>query len=455
MKTTSRLTKPTDVLVQRLNASLPQDLRLHEEDIEVRKGWAKALLTLGILNAEEYQALIDGLQAIRSEFGTGEFSTLPSDDSVHSAIERRLGEIIGPVAEKLQTGSSRSDHSATAFRMWVMRACDRLMEHARGLQKALLASADEGLDTPMPGYTHMQRAQPTTWGHWILSHFWPLVRDVERLQLVRERAAVLPLGAGAMAGTSYRVDRRGLATDLGFRSVAPNSIDAVGDRDFAAEFAFAAALTAIHLSRLCEQLILYCSSEFGFIELDDAFITFSGVMPQKRNPEALELTRAKAGRLLGQLTGLLAMLKALPSAYDRDLQEDKLPVFDAFDTLSLVLPVVAGAITTLTLHPERMASRLDPELMSADLADYLVAKGLPNKQAFDLVALAVRLAERRHVTLAQLSKDDLQSVSNLFDEDVAEVFDVRRALAHRLVEGGTAPEALRFQMEQARAWLAK
>jgi argininosuccinate lyase len=455
MKSTSRLTKPTDVLVQRLNASLPQDLRLHEEDIEVRKAWAKGLLAIGILTADEHKALIDGLQAVRSEFGTGEFNTLPSDDSVHTAIERRLGEIIGPVADKLQTGYSRSDQIASVFRLWVMRACDRAIEHLRGLQKAMLSSADEGLDTPMPGYTHLQRAQPTTWGHWMLSHFWPLVRDVERFQAVRERAAQLPLGAGAMAGTSYRIDRRGLAADLGFRAVAPNSIDAVGDRDFAAEFVFAAALTGIHLSRLCEQLILFCSSEFGFIEIDDAYITFSSVMPQKRNPEALELTRAKSGRLLGNLAGLLAMLKALPSAYDRDLQEDKQPVFDSLDTLSLVLPVVAGAITTLTLHPDKMAGRLDPELMSADLADYLVAKGLPYKQAFDLVSLAVRLAERRHVTLTQLSKEDLQSISSLFDDDVRDVFDVRRALALRLVEGGTAPDALKFQMDQARAWLAK
>lgn len=455
MKSTSRLTKPTDVLVQRLNASLPQDLRLHEEDIEVRKAWARGLLAVGILSAEEHKAILDGLQAVRSEFGAAEFNTLPSDDSVHTAIERRLGEIIGPVADKLQTGTGRSDLVASVFRLWVMRACDRLIEHTRGLQKAMLASAEEGIEIPMPGYTHLQRAQPTTWGHWMLSHFWPLARDVERLQMARERAAQLPLGAGAMAGTPYRIDRRSLAAELGFRAPAPNSIDAVGDRDFAAEFAFSAAMIGIHLSRLCEQLILFCSSEFAFIEIDDGYITFSGVMPQKRNPEALELARAKSGRLLGNLTGLLAVLKALPSAYDRDLQEDRQPVFDALDTLSLVLPVVAGAITTLTIHPDQMASRIDPELMSADLADYLVAKGLPYKQAFDLVSLAVRLAERRHVTLTQLSKEDLQSVSSLFDEDVHEVFDVRRALARRLVEGGTAPEALKFQLEQARALLAK
>jgi argininosuccinate lyase len=305
----------------------------------------------------------------------------------------------------------------------------------------------------MPGYTHLQPAQPVTWGHWALSHFWPLGRDVVRFRAARASAAVLPLGSGALAGTAFPIDRRALARELGFAEPSANSIDGVADRDFAAEFLFAAALLGVHLSRLSEQLILFASREFGFIELDDAYATGSSLMPHKKNPDPLELARGKAGRLIGHLTGLLAVLKGLPSAYDKDLQEDKEPVFDAADTLMLVLPVLAGLIRTLRLNPGRMLARLTPDLFAVDLCDYLVRKGIPFREAHDLVGRAVRLAEAHKASLSDLSMGDLHSLSDRFGEDVGEVFDVRRALARRSVEGGTAPDALRRQLEAARASL--
>jgi argininosuccinate lyase len=265
---------------------------------------------------------------------------------------------------------------------------------------------------------------------------------------------VLPLGSGALAGTAFAIDRGALARELGFAQPSANSIDGVADRDFAAEFLFAAALLGVHLSRFSEQLILFASREFGFIELDDAYATGSSLMPHKKNPDPLELARGKAGRLIGHLTALLAVLKGLPSAYDKDLQEDKEPVFDAADTLKLILPVVAGLIRTLRLDPARMLAQLTPDLFAVDLCDYLVRKGVPFREAHDLVGQAVRLAETRKTSLSDLSMGDLHSLSDRFGEDVREVFDIRRALARRSVEGGTAPDALRRQLEAARASLA-
>jgi argininosuccinate lyase len=302
----------------------------------------------------------------------------------------------------------------------------------------------------MPGYTHLQHAQPVTWGHWALSHFWPLVRDARRLAHVRASAAMLPLGAAALAGTAFPVDREALAAALGFDGITPNSLDAVADRDFAADFLYAAAMTGLHLSRLSEQLILFSSTEFGFVVLDDAYSTGSSLMPQKKNPDPLEVARGKAGRLLGNLTGLLATLKGLPSAYDKDLQEDKEPVFDSFDTLCLALPVVAGVIRTLRLRPERMAAQLQPALLATDLAEYLVMRGVPFRQAHELVGHAVRVAEERQLPLSELELADLHAISEHFGPDTHTVFDVTQSLARRAVVGGTAPEALRQQLAAAR-----
>jgi argininosuccinate lyase len=404
-----------------------------------------------VLTEIEAKTIVGGLEQVRVEFETGSFEFQPNDEDIHTAVERRLTEIVGPVGGKLHTGRSRNDQVATDFRLWVMRSIDQVLSHLARLQQALIASAEMHLDLPMPGYTHLQHAQPVTWGHWILSHFWPLVRDVERFIQARERTSVLPLGSAALAGTTFPVDRLALAKALGFATISPNSLDAISNRDFAADFLYASAMLGIHLSRLSEQLILFSSTEFGFVLLDDAYSTGSSLMPQKKNPDTLELTRGKSGRLIGHLTGLLATLKGLPSTYDKDLQEDKEPLFDAHDTMVLALPVMAGLIGSLRLRPERMAVQLEPGLLATDLADYLVKRGVSFREAHGIVGEVVRLAEVKGVELTTLTLADFRAISQHFGADVAVVFEVEVALANRAVFGGTAPPALKEQLQVARA----
>ncbi|MGD2048325.1 MAG: argininosuccinate lyase, partial [Chloroflexota bacterium] len=327
-----RFAKGTDSLAHQLNASLPFDVRLYDEDITASIAWARGLVGAGVLTAEEAETIVAGLEQVRAEFQAMKVTFAPADEDIHTVVERRLTEIVGPVGGKLHTGRSRNDQVATDFRLWVMRAVDQLLEKVADLQRALLESARSTPNLPMPGYTHLQHAQPVAWGHWLLSHFWPLTRDVRRLKAVRAATAVLPLGSAALAGTSFPVDRQALADELGFESISPNSLDAVSDRDFVTGFLYTAAMLGLHLSHFSEQLIIFSSAEFGFVQLDDAYATGSSLMPQKKNPDTLELTRGKAGRLIGNLTGMLATLKGLPSSYDKDLQEDKEPVFDSFDT---------------------------------------------------------------------------------------------------------------------------
>ena len=440
-----------DSFAHNYNASLSFDVRLYDEDITASIVWAWGLVGAGVLTPPEAERIVKGLEGVRAEFREGTFEFNPSDEDVHSAVERRLTELVGPLAGKLHTGRSRNDQVATDFRLWVMHAAARIGEHLATLQGALLESAREHLDLPMPGYTHLQHAQPVTWGHWTLSHFWPLLRDAGRFGQARASAAVLPLGSAALAGTSFPVDREALAAELGFESISQNSLDAVADRDFAADFLYAATMLGLHLSRLSEQLIIFCSAEFGFVLLDDAYSTGSSLMPQKKNPDMLELTRGKAGRLIGNLTGLLATLKGLPSAYDKDLQEDKEPVFDAYDTLAAALPVLAGLIETLRLRPERMAAQLEPAMLATDLADYLVKRGLPFREAHDLVGRAVRLAETEGVSLAELSAEQLGFVSEHFGPDALKIFDAEQSLESRSVAGGTSREMLHRQLAAAEA----
>jgi argininosuccinate lyase len=444
-----RLTKSTDELVHQLNSSLSFDIRLYNEDIDGSLAWSKELIRAGVLSEEECATISEGLEEVRREFKKGAFEHVPTDEDIHTAVERRLTELIGPVAGKLHTGRSRNDQVATDFRLWVIRAVGRIDEALVDLAQALLESAEGGLEFPMPGYTHLQRAQPVTWGHWVLSRFWPLIRDRERFAHASSSAAVLPLGSGAIAGTTFPIDRQVLATELGFNAISSNSMDAVADRDFALEFLFAAAVLSVHLSSLAETLILFSSTEFGFIELDDAYATGSSLMPQKKNPDPLEIARGKSGRLIGHLTGLLSTLKGLPSAYDKDLQEDKEPVFDAHDTLVLLLPVLSGLIRTLRIYPERMMASLTSEMLATDMADYLVHRGVPFRQAHELVSRAARLADEQGISLPDLPLEDLRILNDNFGSDVVEVFDVERALARRTVDGGTSPAALRSQREPA------
>jgi len=448
-----RFTADTNALAYRLNASLPFDQRLWREDIRGSIAWAMALARADLLTPLESVSIVGGLQQIHDEFSAGAFTFAPDDEDIHTAVERRLGEIVGPIAGKLHTGRSRNDQVAADFRLWVMDAEEKIIAHTRTLQHAFIAQAEAQAETLLPGYTHLQRAQPITFGHWLLQFFWMTERDCARWAEARARASTCPLGSSALAGTAYPIDRAALAADLSFARVSENSLDAVSDRDFAAEFLFNAALTASHLSRLAEALIIFSTAEFGFVTLADEYSTGSSLMPQKKNPDMLELARGKAGTLIGQLAGLLAALKGLPSAYDKDLQEDKPPVFAAFDTLDLLLPVLAGVVATLRVNADRMAAALDPALLATELADYLVRKGVPFREAHHIAGEAVKKAEDSQVKLSRLSLEELQKLSPIFEAEVAEVWDARAAVNRRSVAGGTGAESVRAQIARARTIL--
>ncbi len=434
-----------------LNASIGFDRRLAAQDVRGSLAWTKAIAQAGLLTSEECTQIVTGLEAVAAEFAAGAFEFQPGDEDIHTAVERRLGELIGPTAGKLHTGRSRNDQVATDFRLWVMDALPGLDSTLRGLQTALLEQAEAAGEALMPGYTHLQRAQPILLSHWWLSYFWPLQRDRERLQGLSIHLEILPLGCGALAGTPFPIDRHSLANVLGFAAPAPNSLDAVSDRDFAAEFLFCTAMTGIHLSKLAEAVILFNTAEFGFFELADAFSTGSSLMPQKKNPDLFELARGKAAGLVGQLTGLLVLLKGLPSTYDKDLQEDKQPVFASYDTLMTLLPALAGAIRTLSVHPERMRAGIDASMLATDLADYLVAKGVPFRQAHGFTGQAVRLASESGRALDRLTLAELQAISPAFGENVYGVFDPLHSVSCRGAIGGTAPAAVAVQLKQARA----
>jgi len=442
-----------DPLAWEYNASLAFDWRLAEFDVRGSIAWAKALMKAGVITLDEQHQIVKGLTDILNEVRSGAFQKQPTDEDVHTAVERRLIEISGPVGGKLHTGRSRNDQVATDFCLWLVDAIDRIDPFIKMVQAALVERASSDMGVLLPGYTHFQQSQPILLSHWWLSHFWPLARDRQRLAQLRERTAVLPLGSGALAGTPFPIDRKFLANQLAMKAISPNSIDAVSNRDSAAEFLFTAAMLAVHLSRLSEMLILYASAEFGFIELSDAYTTGSSLMPQKKNPDPLELTRGKTGTIIGRLTGLLSMLKGLPSAYDKDLQEDKQPVFETADTLCLMLPVVAGVLSTLEIFPERMEAVLNPAILSTDLADYLVQKGVPFREAHGLVGKSVRRALELNLRLDQLPLAEFQTISPAFNADVAAVFDFKASVARRDVPGGTSPSAVQIQLQQARNFL--
>ncbi|HEX2980526.1 MAG TPA: argininosuccinate lyase [Anaerolineaceae bacterium] len=445
-----RFTQKMDPTAWALNASIQVDERMADEDVQGSIAWAHAIRQAGLISAQECEAICAGLETIQAEFASGSFELAAGDEDVHTAVERRLGELIGATAGKLHTGRSRNDQVATDFRLWILRHLPELDQALAGLQAALVEQAETGLEIVLPGYTHLQRAQPILLAHWWLAAFWPLQRDRQRLAQLAERTAVMPLGCGALAGTAFPIDRVELAKELGFAEPAPNSLDAVSDRDFAVEFLACAALIGSHLSRLAEDVILYSSAEFGYFTLSDAFSSGSSLMPQKKNPDVFELARGKAGALAGLLAGLLTSLKGLPTAYDKDLQEDKAPVFQAFDTLRLLLPVTAGALKTLTVHPERMRANLDAAMLATDLADQLVEQGVPFREAHGAVGQAVQLAEQRGVPLDQLALGDYQSIHPAFTADLYAAFDPLRSVNRRVAIGGTAQEAVKEQLEKAK-----
>ncbi len=452
---TGRLSGSLDDLAARLNNSLPFDQRMAQEDVLGSIAWARALARAGVLSEEEASQIVQGLETIRGEFDQATFVYQESDEDIHTAVERRLTELVGPVGGKLHTGRSRNDQVATDFCLWVQGASLALEKDLLGLQSALVQRAGQDWGILLPGYTHFQQAQPLLLSHWWLSHFWALQRDRQRLRAVRQAARVLPLGSGALAGTSFPIDRFALARDLGFDSPTPNSLDGVANRDFAAEFLFWAALLGVHLSRLAEALILYSTSEYGFIALADEYSTGSSLMPQKKNPDPLELARGRSGALTGRLVALLTTLKGLPSAYDKDLQEDKLPVFEAADALALLLPVMGGLLATLAVRGQRMRAGINSQVMATDLADYLVKRGVPFRQAHAAVGRAVRRAVELDVALSALPLEEWQAIQPAFAADLFQMFDPEVSVAQRSAFGGTAPQAVKEQLDLAKAALSE
>ena len=444
-----RFSTQPDQLAFDLNASLSVDKRMAIQDVDGSRAWADAIHKAGILSDKEHASISLGLDTVRKEFSQGQFTFVPSDEDIHTAVERRLTELIGEAAGKLHTGRSRNDQVATDFRLWILGAIPELQSALKNLQSGLVEQAEKADDTVMPGYTHLQRAQPILLAHWWLSHYWSLNRDVERLNDLTNRVSVLPLGSGALAGVPFEIDRVALAESLGFADISQNSIDGVSDRDFAAEYLFSATMTGIHLSKLAEQIVLFTTAEFGFFELSDAFSTGSSLMPQKKNPDVFELTRGKAGTLLGLLTGLLATFKGLPSTYDKDLQEDKAPVFQATDTLLAILPVIAEALRTITVKTERLRSGIDSTMMATDLADYLVDKGVPFRKAHELAGKVVRAAGEKQVSLEKMSFEAYQAIGP-FEADIHQVFDPLKSIQKRNTIGGTSLQSVKNQIAKCR-----
>jgi len=443
----------TDEAMERLGASLDVDWRLYEVDIRGSMAYARALSKVGILTTAECSGISEGLERVLEEFQSDSFVVSPGDEDVHTAVERRLHELIGEVAGKLHTGRSRNDQVATDTRMYLSKQIVLLRGGLRSAQRAIVLQAGDHLDVIMPGYTHGQPAQPVLFAHWLMSYFWMLQRDVERLDELAERVSVSPLGAGALAGNAFGVDRAELARELGFAGICANSIDAVSDRDFIVEFLSWAALLGVHLSRLAADLVLWSSAEYGFVEIDEAYSTGSSIMPQKRNPDSMELVRGKAGRLIGNLMTVLATLKGLPATYNRDLQEDKPPLFDAIDTLFLILPVVVGVVETLCIRPERMRMALGDGMLATDLADYLVRKGVPCRESHRIVGEAIRRAEAANTSLRELALAEYQAISDAFCQDLYDLFNFERSVRSKNVPGGTAPVAVRKQLVLARGIL--
>jgi len=450
-----RFTCPSDEQMRHFNDSFSFDRRMYAADIQGSIAYARALARAGLITADERDQLVAGLAQVRNEFEDGRFLPKPGDEDIHTAVERRLSELVGPVAGKLHTGRSRNDQVTTDLRLYLLDETATLRQSLVQLQADIITKAEAHLDVIMPGYTHLQQAQPVLFSHWLMSFFWKFQRDYERLAEIQQRIAVLPLGSGAIAGNPFAIDRQSIAAELGFVSLAENSIDAVSDRDYVVEFLSWAALLQVHLSGLAEDLIIWSSHEFGFVHLDDAYATGSSLMPQKKNPDVLELIRGKTGRVVGHLMRMLIVLKGLPSGYNKDLQEDKEAIFDVLDTLILELPLVSAVIRTLKIDAMRMSSALNDALLATDLADYLVRKGIPFRTTHRLVAKLIQRAEALDLPLQELDLHEYQAVCPAFGDDVYAVFDFRRSVETRDTVGGTATATVLAQIERAKALLEK
>ncbi|MEA3195471.1 MAG: argininosuccinate lyase [Betaproteobacteria bacterium] len=451
-----RFAQPVDEQVKRFTASVSFDRRLAKHDIAASLAHARMLAAQGILPRRDLKAIEQGLAKIGKEIAAGTFAWSIDAEDVHLNIEKRLTALVGEAGKRLHTARSRNDQVATDLRLWLRDEIDALLKLLAALERALLAQASKHAALLMPGFTHLQVAQPVTFGHHLLAYFEMFERDGERLRQSRARTNRLPLGAAALAGTSFPIDRERVARELGFEGLCENSLDAVSDRDFAIEFCAAASLIMVHLSRLSEELVLWASPRFGFVRLPDAYCTGSSIMPQKRNPDVPELVRGKSGRVFGSLVALLTLMKAQPLAYNKDNQEDKEPLFDAVDTVKACLSVMSGLVGGLQPVPAAMrAAALEGHATATDLADYLVRKGVPFRDAHEAVARAVREAERRGVDLAALPLARLQTFSKEIGPDVKRVLTPQGSLDSRNHPGGTAPAAVRQAIARARKRLAQ
>jgi argininosuccinate lyase len=450
----SRFSQPQDPVFQQLNASIGFDWRLAPYDVEQSRAHAAMLAACGIISEADRDALLNGLDRVAGELEDGEFRFDDADEDIHMAIERRLTEIVGAVGGKLHTARSRNDQVATDMAMFTRAHALGTLESLQRLQSALVQLADRHLDWPMPGYTHLQRAQPVYLAHHLLAYFWMFRRDARRFEFVLGSTNDLPLGAGALAGVNFGTDRSFLARELGFASVAPNSIDAVSNRDFVLDLLSAAATCATHLSRLGAEIVLWSSEEFGFCSVSDAWASGSSIMPQKKNPDAAELLRAKAPRVVTRLMGLHGVLHGLPLTYNKDLQEDKEGLFDVVDTLDLCLAAATGMLETISFDRERLASAAADELIAAtDVADLLVRRGVPFRQSHGIVAGLVREAVDSGRTLSELSREDLARHSDALDDEFYAVLSQHSWLESKVSEGGTALARVPEQIAHAKAEL--
>ncbi|CAH0479819.1 unnamed protein product [Peronospora belbahrii] len=441
-----------DPIMNKFNESLSIDKRMWCVDLDGSQAYARALEKSKVLTKTEADDIVTGLDQVRNEWANETFEIKEGDEDIHTANERRLTELIGTVGGKLHTGRSRNDQVATDVRLYLKRTINTIQESLKELIGTANELAENHIDLLMPGFTHLQPAQPLRFSHWVLSHNAALLRDAERLVDLTKRVDYMPLGNGALAGNSFNLDREALAKSLGFGNVTPNSLDGVCDRDFIAEFLFWASMTMVHLSQISEDLIIY--NTLKFVTMTDAYSTGSSLMPQKKNPDALELLRGKSGTIIGRLNGFLVTLKGLPRSYNKDLQEDKTALFDVVDTIQDCLQIATGVLATMTPRGDKMRSFLVTEMLATDLAEYLVRKGVPFRETHHVAGAAVRLAEDKNKALSALTFEELLTLHSKFEEDVLDVWDFDASVERKNVTGGTSKSAVQQQIANIKAWLA-
>ena len=448
-----RFKKGESSLMERFNESISFDRRLYREDIIGSIAYSKALKKYGILTEEEQKKIEEGLLSILDEIDRGEFVFDIKDEDIHMAIEKRLTELIGDVGKKLHTGRSRNDQVAIDVRLYLKKEIKEVKRLIVSLLKSFYNLAKNNIKTYLPGYTHLQQAQIISFSHYILNFFFAIKRDLERLIDLEKRVDIMPLGSGAIAGNAFEIDREFLKNELGFMNISPNSIDAISDRDFIAEFIFFASELMIHISRLAEDFIIYSTKEFNFIELDDAYSTGSSMMPQKKNPDSLELIRGKTARVIGNLITILTLQKGLPTSYNKDLQEDKEPLFDTIDTIKIVLEVLKNVIDTLKIKKENMLKDIDSFIYATDLADYLVKKGVPFREAHKIIGNIVGYAVDNNIDLWEIPIEKYKEFSPLFEGDLYRIFSPEVSTSLRSIFGGTGEKSIKRQLEIAEEFL--